>query len=122
MAAIRTFLKRTVGQNSPTNNHLNTGSATDSSSDTSSSTTTTERSNKQTNDSSNNSSTSGILVNNNDDSLRRPLLNIIPTNRHRRFLSHLINNSTNMNTQVEQVIDENTCLLDTKLPKELILR
>ncbi|CAF0843962.1 unnamed protein product [Adineta steineri] len=127
MAAIRSFLKRTVSQNSPNNNHLNTGSTTDSTSDTSSSTTTTERINKQRNDGLSNSSPLGILINNNnntnnDDSLRRPLLNISSTNRRGRLLLHLINNSNKMNAQTEQVIDENICLLDTKLPKELILR
>jgi len=114
MATICTFLKRTVGKNSSNNNHLNIRSATDD---------TSERLNKQqTNDSSNNSSPLGTSINNNDESLRRPLLNIISKNRHRRFLCHLMHNSTKMNTQLEQLIDENTCLLNTNLPKELILR
>jgi hypothetical protein len=121
MAAIRTFFKRTVGQHSSDNNNRNPGgTATDSSSDTSSSTTS-ERLNNRINDGYSSTSALGVLVNN-DDSLRRPLLNIPSTNRRRRFLLRLINNSSTMNTQNEQIIDENTCLLDKKLPKELLLR
>jgi hypothetical protein len=121
MAAIRTFFKRTVGQHSSDNNHTNPGgTVTDSSSDTSSSTTS-ERLNNRINDGYSSTSALGVLVNN-DDSLRRPLLNIPSTNRRRRFLLRLINNSSTMNTQNEQIIDENTCLLDKKLPKELLLR
>ncbi len=120
MAAIRTFLKRTVGQHS-SNNNSNPRTATDSSSDTSSSVIT-ERLNPHTNDGYSSTSTLGVLINNNDDSLRHPLLNTPLKNRRRRFLLRLINNSTIMNTQQEQLIEENICLLDKKLPKELILR
>jgi hypothetical protein len=123
MDAIRTFLKRTVGQHSSNNSNLNPGTTTDSSSDTSSSSTASEHLNNRTNNGYSSTSTLGILINNNnDDSLRRPLLNIPSTNRRRRFFSCLINNSPIMNTQDEQLIDENTCLLDKKLPKELLLR
>jgi hypothetical protein len=119
MAAIRTFLKRAVGQHS-SNNNSHTRTTTVSSTDTSS--TIAERLNNHTNDGFSSTSTLGILANTNDDSLRHPLLNTPSTNYRRRFLLRLINHSTIMNTQQEQIIEENTCLLDKKLPKELILR
>jgi hypothetical protein len=124
MAALRTFFKRTVGQHSSNNSNLTPRTNTDSSSDTSSSTTASERLNTRTNDGYNSASTLGILINNNhdDDTLRRPLLNLSSTNRRRRFFSCFMNNSTIMNTQEEQLLDENICLLDKKLPKELLLR
>ena len=115
MATIRTFLKRTVGQHSVINNNI------DSSSDTSSSIT--DRSNNQTNDGYNSTSTLGILTVNSDDSLQRPLLNVHTTNRRKKFFSCIIDNTMIMNNQQEQLIDENNiCLLDKKLPKELVLR
>jgi hypothetical protein len=122
MAAIRTFFKRTVVQHSSNNPNSNPGTVTDSSSDTSSSTTS-ERVNNRTNDGYRSASTLETLINNNhDDSLRRPLLNIPSTTRHRRFFLRLINNSTIMNPQEQQLVDENICLLDKNLPKELLLR
>ncbi len=120
MAAIRTFLKRIVGQHS-SNNNSNPRTTIDSSSDTLSSTTT-DRLNTHTNDGYSSTSTLGVLINNNDDSLRHPLLNTPSRDRRWRFLLRLINNSTIMNTQQEQFIEENICLFDKKLPKELILR
>lgn len=114
MAAIRTFLKRTVVQHSSTNSNINPGTNTDSSSDTSSSTTSERRTIDQSNPTI-------LIVNNHDDEiLRHPLLNLPPTsiNRHRKIFSCLTMN----NTQLEQLIDENLSLLDKKLPKELLLR
>lgn len=128
MATIRTFFKRTVGQHSSNNSNLTPRTNTDSSSDTSSSTIASERLNTRRNDGYSTASALGILINNNnnsnhdDDTLRRPLLNLPSTNRRRRFLLCFMNNSTIMNTQEEQLLDENTCLLDKKLPKELLLR
>ena len=121
MAAIRTFLKRTVGQHISNNsNHLNTTSGnTDSSSDTSSSLT--ERSNHQANDGYSSTSTLGVLTVHSDDS-NRPLLHTHSTTRRKKFFSRLIDHSTTMNNQIEQIIDENICLMDKKLPKELVLR
>ncbi|CAF4653349.1 unnamed protein product [Rotaria sp. Silwood2] len=121
MAAIRTFFKRNVGQRSSNNNNPNSRTTTDSSSDTSSSTTT-ERVNNQANDGCSSTSTLGVLTNTNGDPLRHPLLNISTTKHHRRFLLRLVHNSTIMNKQEEELINENTGLLDTILPKELILR
>lgn len=121
MATIHTFLKRTVGQRLSNINNLSiTSGTTDSSSDTSSSTT--ERLNNQTNDGYSSTSTLGLLSVNNDDSMRRPLLHVHTKPRQKKLLSRLINNATTMNTEQEQVVDENICLLDKKLPKELILR
>ena len=122
MATIRTFFKRTVGQTSSDNNHLNPASPADSPSDTTSTTTTNGHIHKSTNDGSNNSSATGVLVNHNDDSLRHPLLNNSSINRPRRFLFGLIHHPTKTDTQLEQVSDEDICLLDKKLPKELVLR
>jgi hypothetical protein len=118
MAAIRTFFKRTVGQHTSNNNNLTTNSGnTDSSSDTSSSIT--ER--NQTNDGYSSTSTLGVLTVHSDDS-RRPLLHLHTTNRRKKFFSHLINQTTTMDNQQEQTMGENVCLMDKKLPKELVLR
>jgi hypothetical protein len=116
MAAIRTFLKHTVGQHSSDNNSGNT----DSSSNTSLSTS--ERLNNQTNDGYSSTSTLGILTVNSDDSLRRPLLHVHTKNHRKKIFSCLSDNTIIMNNQQEQIIDDNICLLDKKLPKELILR
>jgi hypothetical protein len=122
MTAIRTFFKRTVGQHSSNNNNLSIGSVnTDSSSETSSSSTT-ERLNNQPNDGYSSTSTLGGLTVNSDDSMRRPLLHVHSTHRRKKFFSRLINNTSEMDTQQVQSVDENICLLDKKLPKELILR
>ena len=125
MAAIRTFLKRTVVQHS---SNLSPGTNTDSSSDTSSSTTS-ERRNIRATDGFNNASPLSVLIINNtntnnhdDETLRHPLLHLPPTNRHRKFFSCLVNSSTMNNTQIEQLLDENISLLDKKLPKEVLLR
>jgi hypothetical protein len=115
MAAIRTFLKHTVGQHSSDNNSGNT----DSSSNTSLSTS--ERLNNQTNDGYSSTSTLGILTGHSDDSIR-PLLHSHTTNRRKKFFSRLIDHPTTMNNQQEQTMDENICLMDKKLPKELLLR
>jgi hypothetical protein len=122
MATIRTFFKRTVGHtsNSNNNNNLNTNSGSiDSSSDTSSSIT--ER--NQANDGYSSTSTLGILTVHSDDS-RRPLLHSHTTNRRKKFFSRLIDptTATTMDNQSEQTMEENICLMDKKLPKELVLR
>ena len=121
MAVIRTFFKRAVGQHSSNNNNLSTisGNNTDSSSDTSSSTT--ERLNNQANDGYSSTSTLGVLTVNSDDSLR-PLLHAHTTNRRKTFFSRLVDTTTTMNIQPEQIIEDDICLIDIKLPKELILR
>jgi hypothetical protein len=122
MAAIRTFFKRTAGQhnsNHNTNNLSTTSGNTDSSSDTSSSIT--ERSNNQANEGYSSTSTLGVLTVQSDDSLR-PLLHSHTTNRRKKFFSRLIDHPTTMNNQQEQTMDENICLMDKKLPKELLLR
>ena len=125
MAAVRTFLKRTVGQHSSNNSNLSPGTNTDSSSDTSSSTTS-ERRTLRTND--NASPLAVLIINNNntenhdDETLRHPLLHLPPTNARRKLFSCLTNSSTMNPTLAEQCLDENICLLDKKLPKELLLR
>ena len=128
MAAIRTFLKRKVSHNTSNCNPNNTLTATvntsaDSSSDTSSSTT--ERLNNQRLDGYSSTSTIGIITVHSDDSARRPLLHLRPANRRKNFLSRLIPNQTAsimMNIPSEVAVDDNICLMDRKLPKELILR
>jgi hypothetical protein len=120
MAAIRTFFKRTVSQHTSNSNNLS--DSTDSSSETLS-TTTTEHLNNQTNDGYNSTSTLGALTVNSDDSLRRPLLHVHTTNRRKKRFSCLSDNhTTTMSTEQEQITDDNTCLLDKALPKELVLR
>lgn len=121
MAAIRTFLKRTVVQHS---SNLSPGTNTDSSSDTSSSTASERRNNRATDGFNNASPLSVLIINNNndDETIRHPLLHLPPTNRHRKLFSCLVNSSTMNNIQVEQFLDENISLLDKKLPKELLLR
>lgn len=119
MATLRTFLKRTVGQHS---SNLTPVNNTDSSSDTSSSTTSERR--------TNGSPLAVLIINNtntenrDDETLRHPLLELPSSNNTRRKLfSCLANNSTmNSTTPIEQYLDENICLLDKKLPKELLLR
>jgi hypothetical protein len=119
------FLKRRVSQNNigqhPTSNlntTINTGG--DSSSDTSSSTT--ERVNQRRNDGYSSTSTLGIVTGNGDESVRRPLLHLRSTNRRRTFLTRLSQQPSAMIDQHEQSTDDHSCLLDKKLPKELILR
>ena len=92
MASIRTFLKRTITMTNPT----------DSSSDTSSSS-------KRTPDPK-------------DDVLRHPLLQNSSTNHCGKIFSCFINDSTINHSPEEQLLDENICLLDKKLPRELLLR
>lgn len=120
MAVLRTFIQRT----SNTNNR-NQNTQTDSSSDTSSSTTTTERVINPTNDGYSSTSTLGVLTVHSDDSIR-PLLHSNSTNRRRTFFSRLIHHhqqpSIPMTSQQEEQNQENLCLFDKKLPKELILR
>ena len=124
MATVRAFLKRTFGQDlSNNNNNLLSGSSnTDSSSDTSSSLT--ERFNSQTNDGYSSTSTLGVSSVHSDDSMRRPLLNVHTRLRRKRFLSRFIHNSTTttMHLEHEQPMEDDVCLLDKKLPKELVLR
>jgi hypothetical protein len=121
MAVIRTFFKRTVGQHSSNNNTLSiTSGNTDSSSDTSSSTN--EQLTNQTNDGFSSTSTLGVLTVNGDDSLRRPLLHVHRRTHRKKFFSCITNNTTTMDTQQEQLIDDSICLLDKQLPKELVLR
>lgn len=126
MAAIRTFLKRKVSQQTTNQNSNNTLTTTntgaDSSSDTSSSTA--ERLNHQRIDGYSSTSTIGVLTVNSDDSVRRPLLQLRSANRRKKLLLRLVPN-TNVsmaNNLSELVVDENTSLIDRKLPKELILR
>jgi hypothetical protein len=115
MAVIRTLFKRTVGQHPSNNNHLNlTNTNTDSSSDTSSS--------NQTNDGYSSTSTLGVSTVNSDESLRRPLLHVHRINHRKKLFSCVADNTNRMDTQQEQLIDDNICLLDKQLPKELILR
>lgn len=118
MAVLRTFFQRT----SNTNNSNRT-TQTDSSSDTSSSTT--DRTRNPTIDGYSSTSTLGILTVHSDDSIR-PLLHTNSINHRRTFFSRLIHchnhHSIPMTNQQEENLDENTCLFDKKLPKELILR
>ncbi|CAF4773533.1 unnamed protein product, partial [Rotaria socialis] len=120
MATIRSLFKRNVAQNSSNNNELNVRPTNNTSSDILS-TNTSERLNNRLTDGYISASTLGGSPDNNVDSLRHPLFNISSAKPHRRFLSCLIKNSTTMYKQDdEQVNDENICILDTKLPKELI--
>ncbi|CAF3667280.1 unnamed protein product [Rotaria socialis] len=122
MATIRSLFKRNVAQNSSNNNELNVRPTNNTSSDILS-TNTSERLNNRPTDGYISASTLGGSPDNNVDSLRHPLFNISSAKPHRRFLSCLIKNSTTMYKQDdEQVNDENICILDTKLPKELIFR
>lgn len=121
MATLHSFLKRRVGQRLSNTNNLNVNSGnTDSSSDTSLSTA--ERLNNQANDGYSSTSTLGVLSAASDDCLRRPLLPVHKKIRQKTFLSRLIHNPTEMNIEQEQSIDNTMCLIDQKLPKELILR
>lgn len=81
-----------------------------------------ERANSQTNDGCTSPSILVGLPENNGDSLRHPLLNNSAKKIRRGFLSRLMHNSTNVVKQEEDLGNENACLLDTKLPKELVLR
>lgn len=123
MAALRTFLKRTVGQHTSNTNHhhqrLNTTSSgnSDSSSDTSLSTT--DRSIHQPTDGYNSTSTLGVVTVHSDDSLR-PLLHSQSTNRRKKLLSCLTDQTNSVNNL--QIMNDNICLIDKTLPKELFLR
>lgn len=128
MAALRSFLKRKVSQHT-SHHHLHptaTNTSADSSSDTSASSTP-ERSNQQRNDGYNSTSTLGVSTINSDDSARRPLLHLRSANRRKKVANRLVENTTAaaaeaMKNQQEITIDNNTCLLERKLPRELILR
>ena len=117
MAALRTLFKRTASQNS---NQLSAVSInTDSTSDSS----TNEHLNNPNNENYSSTSTLGVLTITNDDSLRRPLLRIHSRQRKRNIFSCFMNkNSTTMDSPDEQILDENICLIDKTLPKELLLR
>ncbi|CAF4299921.1 unnamed protein product, partial [Adineta steineri] len=87
------------------------------------STSTIDHLNSQTNDGYSSTSTLGVSTINSDDSSQHPLLPVISSkNRRKNFFSCLTNNTTTMDTNEEQLINEDICLLDTKLPKELLLR
>ena len=124
MASIRTFLQRTVigapGSNHHSPSLTSTAASADSASDTSSSIAT--RSNTRSSDGFSSTSTLGLLTVNSDASIRRPLLHLPTTKRRKNLLLRLVHNPAPMPTPQEQHIQDNICLLDKTLPKELILR
>ena len=130
MAALRTFLARTVGQHPSNNNNSNGSNSTGvlagdrARLDRPSATIEPANDHETTraNDGYSSTSTLGLSTGTNDDSMRHPLLHTHPTNRRRRFLLRLMPKPAPMNSQDPQVDDENSSLLERKLPRELILR
>ena len=127
MAALRTFLARTVGQHPSNNNDRHsTGVSTGDRARLDRPSATIEPANDhnttRANDGYSSTSTLGLSTGTNDDPMRHPLLHTHPTNRRRRFLLRLMPKVALMNSQDPQVDDENASLLERKLPRELILR